>query len=102
MRFAVIENFQVVNVVLADTPLADNWVQSDEAQIGWSYDKGEFGPLPDPVPTDETHRVSRAAAFAAEADPLFFKWQAGEGTEAEWLAKREEIRARFPYSETSA
>lgn len=35
--------------------------------------------------------------IADGADPLFFKWQAGEGTEAEWLAKREEIRTRFPY-----
>ena len=32
----------------------------------------------------------------AEADPLFFKWQAGEATQAEWQAKREEIRQRFP------
>lgn len=39
----------------------------------------------------------RAAAYAAEADPLFFYWQAGEGTEAAWLEKRAEIRARFPY-----
>lgn len=39
----------------------------------------------------------RAAAFRSEADPLFFKWQAGEGTEAEWRAARDAIRARFPY-----
>lgn len=42
-------------------------------------------------------KAARAAAFTAEADPLFFKWQAGEGTEADWKAKREEIRNRFPY-----
>jgi hypothetical protein len=42
-------------------------------------------------------QVARQSAYTAEADPLFFKWQAGEGTEAEWLAKREEIRNRFPY-----
>ena len=40
--------------------------------------------------------VLRQQAYAAEADPLFFKWQAGEGTEAEWRTKREEIRARYP------
>ena len=39
----------------------------------------------------------RSAAYAAESDPLFFKAQAGEVGQAEWLAKREEIRARFPY-----
>ena len=42
-------------------------------------------------------KQNRAAAFRSEADPLFFKWQAGEGTEAEWRAARDAIRARFPY-----
>ena len=54
-----------------------------------------------PVPTLEQlttqAQAFRQAAYTAEADPLFFKWQAGEGTEADWLAKREEIRARYPY-----
>jgi len=44
-----------------------------------------------------TAKRNRSAAYAAESDPLFFKAQAGEVDEAEWLAKREEIRARFPY-----
>jgi len=44
-----------------------------------------------------TAKRNRAAAYAAESDPLFFKAQAGEVDQAEWLAKREEIRARFPY-----
>lgn len=48
---------------------------------------------------NEQARQSRQADFAAEADPLFMKWQAGEGTEAEWLAKRDEVRARHPYVE---
>ena len=41
--------------------------------------------------------AQRAVAYKAEADPLFFYWQAGEGTEQAWLEKRAEIRARFPY-----
>jgi hypothetical protein len=41
--------------------------------------------------------AKRQAAYTAEADPLFFKWQAGEATEAEWLAKRQEIRDRYPH-----
>lgn len=44
-------------------------------------------------------RNQRAAAFQQEADPLFFKCQAGEGTEEDWVAKRKEIRERFPYPE---
>ena len=43
--------------------------------------------------------ANRQAAYVQEADPLFFKWQAGESTAQEWLAKREEIRSRYPYPE---
>lgn len=45
----------------------------------------------------ESARTARAAAFAAEADPLFFKAQRGEATTEEWESKVSEIRARFPY-----
>ena len=44
----------------------------------------------------EQAEASRKAAYQAEADPLFFKWQSGEGTQEEWQAKREEIRQRYP------
>ena len=40
---------------------------------------------------------NRASAYAAEADPLFFKAQRGEATMDEWNAKVAEIRARYPY-----
>jgi hypothetical protein len=39
----------------------------------------------------------RAAAYTAEADPLFFKSQRGEATIEEWEAKVSEIRTRYPY-----
>jgi hypothetical protein len=42
-------------------------------------------------------RKKRAQAYAQESDPIFFKWQRGEATEEEYLAKVEEIRSRFPY-----
>jgi hypothetical protein len=51
----------------------------------------------DPSVLQAEQEAKRQSAYTAEADPLFFKWQAGESTEAEWLAKREEIRTRFPY-----
>jgi hypothetical protein len=44
----------------------------------------------------------RAQAYREEADPLFFKAQRGEATTEEWLAKVEEIRARFPSPESPA
>lgn len=39
---------------------------------------------------------NRKSAYAAEADPLFFKAQRGEATEQEWLDKIAEIKQRFP------
>ena len=40
--------------------------------------------------------ANRRAAYAAEADPLFFKAQRGEATVQEWQAKIAEIKARYP------
>lgn len=42
-------------------------------------------------------RSARRAAFAAEADPLFFKVQRGEASQSEYDALVEAIRARHPY-----
>jgi hypothetical protein len=44
-------------------------------------------------------RNNRAAAYAEEADPIFFKAQRGEAEMSEWEAKVQEIRERFPYPE---
>lgn len=38
----------------------------------------------------------RKIAYEKESDPLFFKWQAGEATQAEWQEKRSSIKTRFP------
>ena len=57
----------------------------------------EFEPQPDLPKTHQQQEAKRQAAFVSEADPLFFQWQAGESTEEEWLAKRQEVRDRYPY-----
>lgn len=97
MKFAIIENGVVSNVVVADAPLESNWVETTQAGPGWLYQNGEFLPPPPVVPTKAEQEALRHAAYTEEADPLYFKWQAGEGTEADWLAKRQEIRDRYPY-----
>jgi hypothetical protein len=58
-----------------------------------------YVPAPIVPPTIEEQQAARQSAFQREADPLFFKWQAGEGTEEDWQAKRAEIRDRYPYPE---
>jgi len=47
----------------------------------------------------EEAKANRAAAYAAEADPLFFKAQRGEAEMQEWQDKVAEIRTRYPYPE---
>lgn len=42
---------------------------------------------------------ARRAQYQKEADPLFFKWQAGETTEQEWLDARAAVVAANPYPE---
>lgn len=89
-------NAELVDVPPPEIPLpncykreADAWVAVDQAQI----DAFKANLL---AKHKEKIRAARQAAFVAEADPLFFKWQRGEGTEEAWLEKVAEIRFRFP------
>jgi hypothetical protein len=99
MKFAIVENGIVANVVVADEALASNWVETDQAGPGWLYQDGEFLPPPPVVPTKAEQEANRKAAYTAEADPLFFMSQRGEATVEEWQAKVAEIKARYPYPE---
>jgi len=49
-----------------------------------------------PIKSAEQADANRKAAYIAESDPLFFKWQRGEATEQEWKDKVAEIKARYP------
>lgn len=54
--------------------------------------------VPPPSEDDllKTAKATRALAYQAESDPIFFKWQRGEATEQEWLDKVAEIKTRYP------
>jgi hypothetical protein len=58
--------------------------------------EGDAPSFPSPPPTAEEQEALRKAAYIAESDPLFFKYQRDEATKEEWLAKIEEIKARYP------
>jgi hypothetical protein len=45
----------------------------------------------------EEIRRLRQNAYQQTADPLFFKFQAGEGTKQEWLTARQEVVDANPY-----
>lgn len=59
----------------------------------------EPSPEPELPPTKEQQEKMRRWAYTEEADPLFFMSQRGEATTEEWLAKIDEIKARYPYPE---
>lgn len=42
-------------------------------------------------------KQNRLTVYEQESDPIFFKWQRGEGTQQEWLDKINEIKVRYPY-----
>lgn len=66
MRYAIIEDGKVVNVAVADAPLAGNWIATDSGQIGDTYADGEFTP---PAPDYDAQwaviRTERNALLAA-------------------------------------
>ena len=56
-RFAIIENNTVINVAVADEPLAHNWIASEIAAIGDAYENGQFIKPRPPQPSPEEIRT---------------------------------------------
>jgi len=99
MRLAIINDQRIAeNVIEAkapEGPWADYVPCPEWVGVGDSIDT----PMPDGFVSAEAQaeklRERRRRRYEAEADPLFFKWQRGEGTEEEWLAKVNEIKNDF-------
>jgi hypothetical protein len=109
MRAVNIDGEKVLNVIIVEDlsfPVSAGYLIEDTsseangyAQAGGKYIGGKFFA---PVPSNETQEAARKLAYTTEADPIYFMWQAGEATQAEWVAKREEIKASYPYYEEAA
>ena len=41
--------------------------------------------------------AARLSAYEEQSDPLYFKWQRGDATEAEWRAAVAKVKADNPY-----
>jgi hypothetical protein len=69
---------------------------------------GKYGSIADPevieagpavTYTAEEITALRLAAYQTESDPIFFMWQRGESTQANWQAQINLIKTRYPYPE---
>lgn len=79
---------------------------NDYSTVQWMPDHEGVKPTAEEVQAELTRlqaeaplkevEKNRQLAYEKESDPLFFKWQAGEATQEEWIAKRNEIRAKYP------
>lgn len=94
MRHEAIRNLYP-NVVTIDDGAGAFDAQGNQVTVDEAAVAAEIQRL-QPIKAAKQVKRNRKAAYISEADPLFFKWQAGEATQAEWQAKRSEIKARFP------
>lgn len=65
MRYAIIETGKVINIASSDSALANNWVQSNTAQIGYLYNKGTFTP-PGDTRVLEEEKTKKKSDITAE------------------------------------
>ena len=78
MRYAIVENGVVANVVVADAELAaqNGWVECPTAGPGWLYDGQTFTappapPTPEPTPTPTKEQLmAELAALTAKIQAL--------------------------------
>jgi hypothetical protein len=71
-RYAIIADGKVANVAVAESPLAENWIEAPvQVTPGWLYDGASFTPFPppepDPVELIETYRKAVQAHIDATA-----------------------------------
>ena len=93
MKFAVIENGKVTNVVLSDTALAENWIETETGQIDDDWDGTSFitPPPPDVYPDDETARAAMLGFINDLTKTITDQYPAAEV--AAWPSKAEAARA---------
>ena len=73
------------------------WINPSKSPVTDEQIQNELERLISIEPIKAT-KANRAIAYQSESDPLFMKYQRGEATEGEWVAKVEEIKSRYPYT----
>jgi len=95
MKYAIIENGRVINVAVADTPLADNWIASDTAAIGDTYENGQFiKPVLVVDPLD--YQRQRAAEYPSMADYIDGIVKGDEAQVQAYIDACLAVKAKYP------
>lgn len=69
---------------------------NDEYIQVWDVCKLDSHEIIDVIPASSSISLKRQKEYQRVSDPVFFKWQRGEATKEDWLAKVEQVRKKFP------
>ena len=103
MKYAIIESGIVVNIAVAEKPLAENWIASDDASIGEFYSDGEFNSAP--VDVKALAQAAREKRNALLADSDWTQLTDAPVDQAAWATYRQALRdvtqqSGFPWTIT--
>lgn len=90
MRFAIIEDGKVTNAAVSEAPLADNWIASEDAQIGDLWDGQTFHkPMLD---TEDAWANIRASRNVMLVNSDWTQLPDAPVNTAAWAVYRQELR----------
>lgn len=93
MKYAIIENGKVSNIVLSETALEANWVEAKNAKIGDLWDGVEFSTPPEDIKELENQiRVIRNGMLQACDWVVIKSSESGVPVSADWLSYRQSLR----------
>ena len=101
--YALILNEKVMQVSERVFPVSPSlkWVQCDnECEVGWLYIDSKFTKPNVIIEEEQDYQKLREESYRREADPLYFQEKRGEVPEGTWLLKVQEIKERYPKTET--
>lgn len=90
-------NTSVIDEEPPQPPLGNAWKWQNSAWVCINQDAVDAYNAQQTAAFNRGQAEKRHAAYVAESDPIFFKWQRQEATQQEWLDKIAAIDARYPY-----
>jgi len=90
MKYAIIQDNKVVNVATSDSALESNWIESDTAEIGDTYENGQFSKPPVDVEGQKAYVRALRNARLLETD--WTQLADSQVDKAVWATYRQALR----------